>query len=182
MFPELTHHRPPYTWHEYTPLLSQPEKLEKIFKDNPLFVIHPGFRNYYPDERLNGRAPEKLYTTYLKNLAHKTKQALRQSRTIFVYSPTKYLNPTLSAINYPPKAILIPTTGRSTNLDPNILGPNTHKFYSTLIHLGLTKAKIIGEYQAQCLGNVKSQLARRGVEVTQIDSCVYPPRCSLPTQ
>ena len=95
-------------WEGYISLTERPGLISKLNFVNPLFVVHPGFANYFPDD---DRVPDNddKYLAYLDRLRHKIQQTLEAGRTVVVLTPSKYKKETLSTIRKSIEVMLLPT-------------------------------------------------------------------------
>lgn len=164
-------------WREYVSLCRHPELLSTMNWENPLFVVHPGFRGYYPLELEEWGIPPDSYWKYLERLRDAVRKAVSEGREIFVFTPTPYRKETLAAIGHPDGVILIPTIQAGVIPDGDILGPETHYFYEWL-QANIKEAQICGEYGDSGPGSIERCLVGVGqllpdIQFTRIEECIY---------
>lgn len=160
-------------WSGYVSLCEEPELFSTI-KDNPLIVIHPGFRQWWPGEMKETKKYNDFnYESYLRKLRTKVFEVAEEGRTILVYTPVKHREKALETIGSPQGVILIPTTmDGGTVLDVSLLGERAREFHEALV-FQISKAEICGEYSHSCIKSVENFLD--GIELTRVEDCVFPP-------
>ena len=164
-------------WTEYVSLCRHPELLNTMNLENPLLVVHPGFRGYYPSELEDRGAPPDLYWRYLERLREVVRQAVSDGREVFVFTPTDYREETLVSVGHSDGLILIPTIWAGVFTDRDILGQEARPFFDWL-QANIKQAEICGEYGdsgpgsiARCLVGVEQVLP--DIQFTRIEECMY---------
>ena len=164
-------------WGEYISLCRYPELLNTMNLENPLFVVHPGYRGYYPQELEDRGIPPDSYRMYLDRLRGTVGKAVADGREVFVFTPTSYREKTLATIGHSDGVILIPTVGTGVFPDGEILGSETHSLYWRLQQT-VRQADICGEYGdrgcdsiARCVVGVEQTFP--DIHFTWIDECIY---------
>lgn len=160
-------------WADYVSLCRHAELFSYIL-DNPLLVVHPGFRKWWPGEMLRTQDFDRLdYEGYLGNLRFKVEETLLERRTMFVFTPVQYRQEALAIIGQPQDAILVPTDYKGGMvLDGTLLGRRSRYFFEALSE-NISRAEICGEYEDRCVKTLESQLPQ--VEMTRVAGCVFPP-------
>jgi hypothetical protein len=143
-----------------------------IVEDNPLIVVHPGFRNYWPGNRDYMRAFEG-YDTYVEQLRESVRNAADDGRTIFVFTPSDYKKETLSALGlrHPDGILLVPTLDNSVEIDSNRLGVSNEEFWEQMSR-HVTRAEVCGEWNDFCVRKVISDA--KGIKTTIIEDATFP--------
>lgn len=159
-------------WEGYVSLTERPGLMSKLNFINPLFVVHPGFANYFPDgDRVPDDDPK--YLAYLDRLRQKIQQTIEAGRTVVVLTPSKYKNQTLSTIKRSVEVMLLPTLGVGVALDDRLMGLNTHQF-PELLSENVHEAEICGEYSGRCVYGF--EIANPNIKFHRVKDCIYPHR------
>jgi len=153
-------------WENYVSLCEHPKFFSTI-RDNPLIVVHPGFRLWWPGEKsVTPRYDRIGYNAYLERVREKVAQSVEVGRTIIVYLPSMYRQEALDAIGNPEGALLVPTTNDGgAIIDHGFLGERAREFHDALV-AQITSAEICGEYRDRCVQEVCRYLD--GVEITRV--------------
>jgi len=160
-------------WGDFVSMCSHPELQSEINYDNPLFVVHPGFRNYYPEQRERTRHLEREYLEYLDSMQRTVRNAESAGRSVFVFTPAVFLRDTLELISWPRAAVFVPTLNDgSVALDDELLGQNWSEFEEAIAEL-VEKAEICGEYgdTGGCLSEIVKVFGR--IEFTPIKGSIF---------
>ena len=163
-------------WQDYSSIFSRPQSLGFALKNNPLFVIHPGYTAYAYDETFYKLLLRFMgYKDYLKKINNTIQQAIQTQRTVFVYTPIKHKHQTLTSIGSPLNIILVPTVCGVT-LDNSLLQISEHDFYKTLSD-HISKAEICGEWNGSCLSYAEEAI--KGISLKRLEDRIFPPNDKL---
>jgi hypothetical protein len=160
-------------WAKYSSIFERPD-WPTLIHDNPLFVMHPEFCFYYPDENRYLRPVD--YEKYQRARNEVIRKALRDNRTICTLVHTNYLVETESNVPIPlTDSIMIPTSG--TGIDVNlslVKKPDNNQFWSAIAEQ-ITHGEICGEYgdYVSCISGLEKIFQRLSVPLQRIEPAIY---------
>jgi len=136
---------------QFIPTIDNNGKCSIPITDNPLFVIHPGFK-YYCKLEASQKYMAKFnnYEEYIERLKTAMKEADEKGRTIIVYSPRNHMRKTMEIIGPLKNLVLIPNKGADQFIDRKGLGMGDEKFYSKLSET-VNEAEVAGEFNLACV-------------------------------
>lgn len=164
-------------WKSYVSIFSYEDVIPTVIKDNPLIVVHPGWKMWEEmREDEEGEQPNN-YKRYLERVRRNVKDFIRKGRTVLVYTPSDQRKETLDAIGTSKNVILIPTEDGNPLIDRDILGITDSTFYRKLSQY-VRRAKVCGEYFANesgtaCVDMVEERLHKKYVEIKTTRGPVY---------